>query len=268
MIDYQLRITLFIFLLSVLLSWQWIWPRSSLKHWQTRWQHNGLLLVIDAILVRLCQPLLLTFVALLPNAAFAPLAFLPNASAMIVGLILMDAMIYWQHRLFHQWSWGWRLHRVHHSDPELDTSSAVRFHPLEILLSLFIKAAFIWLLGVPAIAVLLFDILLNGFALFNHTNVRLPESLERILRFGVVTPDMHRIHHSRDNQEASSNFGFCLSIWDRLFNSYRPAAKNGDEHLNIGMPNTHTYAPESVTELLKMPFTFPLKGHPHSTKEK
>ncbi|SBS25274.1 Fatty acid hydroxylase superfamily protein [Marinomonas aquimarina] len=260
MIDYQLRILLFLLFVTVLLSWQFLAPRAPLRQWRSRWRHNLGLFFIDALCVRLFQPLLLTGVALLPAAPFAPLSLLPSALALVVALTLLDLLIYWQHRLFHRVDWLWRLHRVHHSDPELDTTSAVRFHPLEILLSLLIKAAAIWLLGIPATAVLVFDILLNALALFNHTNVQLKPSLERPLRRLIVTPAMHRIHHSRINTEANRNFGFCLSIWDRCFKSYLKESQGGDQGLNIGLPQTQRYAPKSLFELLKMPFSLSVKG--------
>lgn len=260
MIDYQLRILLFLLFISALLSWQYFVPRKASSLWRIRWRHNLGLLLIDALLVRFLQPLLLVGIALLPTASFAPLQYLPSSLSFIASLVLLDLLIYWQHRLFHYVPWLWCLHRVHHSDPELDTTSAVRFHPLEIALSLVIKALAIWMLGISAAAILVFDILLNSLAMFNHTNVRLGKRLEPLVRSLVVTPDMHRIHHSRTPLEANSNFGFCLSIWDRLFKSYIARSQSGDHHLNIGLPQTARYAPASFIELLKMPFSLNLKG--------
>lgn len=264
MIDYQLRILFFLLFVTVLLSWQLLLPRKTLQHWRTRWRHNLSLLAIDALLVRLAQPLLLTGVALLPAAPFAPLSVAPHLLAIVVSLILLDFLVYWQHRLFHKVHWLWCLHRVHHSDPELDTTSAVRFHPIEILLSLIIKAIAIWLIGIPAAAILIFDIVLNSAALFNHSNVALPPRIEHFLRALIVTPAMHRIHHSRINSEANHNFGFCLSIWDRCFKSYQANSQQGDQHLNIGLPQTRAYAPKSLLELLKMPFSLHIKGKDRS----
>lgn len=259
MIDYSLRIYVFILLISALLAWQWATPRKPLQQWKLRWRHNISLFAVDALMVRFCQPLLLAAVALLPSYSFAPLKHLPELWAFVVALILLDALIYWQHRLFHTVPWFWRLHRVHHSDPELDVSSAVRFHPIEILLSLAIKALAIWLLGIPAEAVLLFDILLNGFAMFNHTNIHLHRRIDLPLRWFVVTPDMHRIHHSRQKNEANSNYGFCLSVWDRLFSSYTADSQYGDQALNIGLPATKAYAPRRFSQLLIMPFSLSIK---------
>lgn len=265
MIDYQLRILLFLLFVSALLSWQYFTPRKALQHWRVRWRHNLGLLLVDALLVRIAQSLLLMGVALLPAAPFAVFPTLPSPLSLVLSLICLDLLIYWQHRLFHAVPFLWRLHRVHHSDPELDTTSAVRFHPLEILLSLFIKAAAIWLFGISASAVLLFDIVLNSLAMFNHTNVRLGKKLEAPVRRLIVTPDMHRIHHSRIPAEANSNYGFCLSIWDRLFNSYTAHSQSGDSRLNIGLPQTQRYAPTSFIELLKMPFSLVLKEQDSSS---
>lgn len=266
MTDYYLRILVFLLFVSTLLYWQWSQPRKPLQHWQQRWRHNLGLLLIDSLLVRFCQPLIIAAVALLPSASFAPIAALPATVALIVSLILLDLLIYWQHRLFHNVTWLWRLHRVHHSDPELDTTSAVRFHPIEIVLSLIIKGLAVWLLGIPALAVLIFDIVLNSSAMFNHTNIKLPNSIEPYLRRLIVTPEMHRIHHSRISQEANSNYGFCLSIWDRLFHSYTENSQLGDAQLNIGLPDTQRYAPKGLIELLNMPFSLPTQGSSDAKK--
>jgi len=172
----------------------------------------------------------------------------------ILSIFLLDCLIYWQHRLFHRVPLLWRIHRVHHSDPELDVSSAVRFHPVEIVLSLGIKALAVWLFGIPLEAILAFDILLNAAAMFNHTNARLPAKTESWVQRILVTPDLHRIHHSRVDREANSNFGFFLSIWDEFFNTKRVRALEGDEHLKVGMPDTKTYQPASFKDVLVMPF--------------
>jgi sterol desaturase/sphingolipid hydroxylase (fatty acid hydroxylase superfamily) len=254
-IDFTLRFGVFLVVFSVLLIWQWRCPRGALVQWRQRWRHNISLLVIGAFCVRLVQPLLLSIVAVLSQefGVFSILE-LPFGLTFLLSILLLDCLIYWQHRLFHRVAFLWRIHRVHHSDPELDVSSAVRFHPIEILLSLCIKAAAIWLFGIPLEAVLVFDILLNASAMFNHTNARLPANIENAVQRLLVTPDMHRIHHSRESLEANSNFGFFLSIWDVLFLSKRACALDGDEDLKIGLPGTKTYQPISFKEILLMPF--------------
>lgn len=265
MIDYSLRIVLFLLFVTALFYWQWRKPHRTLPRRHKRWSHNAGLLLIDALLVRLLQPAILIGVALLPSFAYAPLTILPEPIAFGLAIVLLDCLVYWQHRLFHSLPWLWRLHRVHHSDPELDTSSAVRFHPFEIALSLMIKASAIWFLGIPALAVLVFDILLNACALFNHTNAQLPKKLEHACRAVLVTPAMHRIHHSRDTNEANRNFGFCLSIWDHIFKSYLEHNRGGESALNIGLPGTKKYAPSSFKSLLFMPFAFNVKENDPSS---
>jgi len=150
-------------------------------------------------------------------------------------VVALDALIYFQHRLFHAVPWLWRLHRMHHADLELDVTSGLRFHPLEILLSMAIKVAAVVVLGAPALAVLLFEVILNATSMFNHGNVRLPRRLDRWLRLVVVTPDMHRVHHSWLRHETDSNFGFNLPWWDRLFGTYRDQPEQGHLGMTIGL---------------------------------
>ncbi|WP_219702537.1 sterol desaturase family protein [Marinomonas lutimaris] len=256
MIDFTVRMGVFFLVFSVLLFWQWYWPRGALLQWRQRWCHNLFLLVIGAVSVRVFQPLLLSSVALFsPDFGLFWVLGLPFWAVFLLSVLLLDCLIYWQHRLFHRVPFLWCIHRVHHSDPELDVSSAMRFHPIEIVLSLCIKALAVWLLGIPVEAVLAFDILLNASAMFNHTNARLPVNIEAWVKKLVVTPDMHRIHHSRVSLEANSNYGFFLSIWDTFFKTKRNIALEGDEHLKIGLPDTVTYQPRSLKEVLVMPFT-------------
>ncbi|WP_369919493.1 sterol desaturase family protein [Marinomonas polaris] len=255
MIDFTVRIGVFVLVFSSLIFWQWNWPRGALLQWRQRWRHNFSLLVIGAISVRVIQPLLLSIVAIFSqNFGLFSVLSLPFWAVFLLSILLLDCLIYWQHRLFHRVPFLWRIHQVHHSDPELDVSSAVRFHPIEIILSLFIKALAVWLLGIPVEAVLVFDILLNASAMFNHTNARLPVNIETWVKKLVVTPNMHRIHHSRVSLEANSNYGFFLSIWDAFFKTKRNDALEGDEHLKIGLPGTVTYQPRSLKEVLVMPF--------------
>ena len=256
MIDFTVRISVFVLVFSALVFWQWLSPRAPLLQWRQRWRHNMSLFVIGALCVRVIQPLLLAIIAF-SSSEFGLFWWLglPFWLVFLFSILILDCLIYWQHRLFHRIPFLWRIHRVHHSDPELDVSSAVRFHPIEIVLSLLIKGLAVWLLGIPIEAVLAFDILLNASAMFNHTNVRLPVMIEFWLKKVLVTPDMHRIHHSRVNLEANSNYGFFLSIWDALFRSKRNSSLKGDEYLKIGLPDTTTYQPTSFKDVLVMPFT-------------
>ena len=255
MIDFTFRISVFLLVFSALLTWQWLSPRGALLQWRQRWHHNIVLLMAGALCVRLIQPLLLSLVAIFSQDFGLLKSFdLPFWSTLLLSILLLDCLIYWQHRLFHRVPLLWRLHRVHHSDPELDLSSAIRFHPIEIVLSLVIKALAVLLLGIPIEAVLMFDVLLNASAMFNHTHARLPPKIESFVRRVVITPDMHRIHHSRVSDESNSNYGFFLIIWDGMFQSKIETAPQGDENLNIGFPGTKTYQAESLKELLVMPF--------------
>jgi sterol desaturase/sphingolipid hydroxylase (fatty acid hydroxylase superfamily) len=168
---------------------------------------------------------------------------------------MLDCLIYWQHRVFHLVPLLWRLHRVHHADPHLDASTGLRFHPIEIALSLLVKTAGILLLGVPVEAVLLFEIILNASSIFNHSNIKLPDWLEWPLRKLIVTQAMHRIHHSQVVKETNSNFGFNLSVWDRLFGSYRQQAKAGDDGLILGLKEYSSEASNTgIGTVLMMPF--------------
>ena len=168
-------------------------------------------------------------IGLFNNVPVAP------ALAFIISLFALDGLIYGQHVVFHRFEVLWRMHKVHHADPDLDVTTAVRFHPLEILISLFVKAAAILALGVPPLAVIVFEVLLNGSAMFNHANLELSPTVNRILSLFIVTPDMHRVHHVTDHDAQNRNFGFNLSLWDRIFGTYRHADKTELSAMQIGL---------------------------------
>lgn len=203
-----------------------------------RWVHNLGLVFLNTLLLRLLFP-----AAAVGLAAFAqakgwgvlPLLSLPYPLTVILAVVLLDLAIYLQHVMFHAVPILWRLHRVHHADLDFDVSTGLRFHPIEILLSMGIKAAVVFLLGPPLVAVVLFEVLLNATSMFNHGNLRLPSGLDRGLRWIVVTPDMHRVHHSIEPDETNSNFGFNLPWWDRLFGTYRDQPQAGHEGMTIGI---------------------------------
>ena len=178
------------------------------------------------------------------------------------AVIAMDFVIWLQHVMVHAVPVLWRLHRVHHADLDYDLTTGARFHPIEIILSMLIKFATIMVLGPPAVAVILFEMVLNAMAMFNHGNVRLPLGLDRVLRWLVVTPDMHRVHHSVEDDEANSNFGFNLSGWDRLFGTYRDQPRGGHRGMTIGI---HSYRqPREVSwlpGLLALPFRGRITGY-------
>ncbi|MCF6344315.1 MAG: sterol desaturase family protein [Devosiaceae bacterium] len=187
---------------------------------------------------------------------------MPIGLVYILGFLALDLTIWTQHLVFHKVPILWRLHRVHHSDEEIDASTALRFHPIEIVLSIFIKALVVILLGAPVILVVIFEIILNGSAMFNHANYKLPLWLDRILRTFIVTPDMHRIHHSVHHKETDSNYGFALSIWDHIFRTYIAQPKDGHEKMKIGL-QWQDGASTRLFWSLKLPFVNP----PASKKE-
>ena len=181
---------------------------------------------------------------------------------MLVGLVLLDLAIYLQHRVFHYVPVLWRLHRMHHADLDVDVTTGARFHPVEILLSLAIKFAAIVTLGPPALTVLLFEVLLNATSMFNHSNVRMPERAERVLRWLVVTPDMHRVHHSIIRHETDSNFGFNFPWWDRMFRTYRPQPEAGHNGMILGIDQFRDPKELRIDRMLTQPF----RNSPTSTE--
>jgi sterol desaturase/sphingolipid hydroxylase (fatty acid hydroxylase superfamily) len=204
-----------------------------------RWFGNLSVLLLNGILPRLLFPILPVGVAVLWTRngwGLLNIAPLPGWAAFILTILALDLLVYAQHVLFHRVRPFWRLHRMHHTDMDLDLTTALRFHPLEIMASLLLKMAAVALLGPPAPAVFIFEVLLNGMAMFNHGNLRIPELPERLLRGIVVTPDMHRVHHSVLPQEFNRNFGFNFSGWDRLFGTYQAQPAAGHEGMAIGLP--------------------------------
>jgi sterol desaturase/sphingolipid hydroxylase (fatty acid hydroxylase superfamily) len=174
--------------------------------------------------------------------------------SLVVSVAALDFAIYLQHRLFHAVPLLWRLHRMHHADLEIDVTTGARFHPIEILLSMIIKLGVVIALGAPAAAVLMFEVLLNATSMFNHGNVRLPLAADRLLRWVVVTPDMHRVHHSILPRETNSNFGFNLPWWDRLLGTYRPQPEAGHDGMTIGLDIFRDVRELRLDRLLLQPF--------------
>ncbi len=251
------RVSIFTGVLLIMLLWEQAAPRRAATaiKWRRR-ATNLLLVLIDSALVRLLHPVAAVAMAVIADergwGLFNMLEFSPWLSG-ILSFLLLDMLIYFQHRLFHKYPLLWRLHRVHHSDTEFDVTTAIRFHPLEILLSLCIKIAAVILLGVPVAAVLVFEIVLNAMSLFNHGNIALPLSLDHYLRWLLVTPDMHRVHHSAIVEETNSNFGFNIPWWDHLFASYREQPQLGHEKLKVGLNEFRDPSFVNVLWLLKQP---------------
>jgi sterol desaturase/sphingolipid hydroxylase (fatty acid hydroxylase superfamily) len=222
-----------------------------------RWRANLALTLLDAAVVRLVFPLLPAGLALLAASrgwgALNQLS-LPLWPAVLLGVLLLDLVIYLQPVLFHLHPLFWRLHGIHHTDLDIDVTTGLRFHPLEMVLSMLIKLAAVAALGLPALAVLVFEILLNGTSLFSHGNVRLPEDFDRRLRLLVVTPDMHRVHHSVIIRETNSNFGFNFPWWDRFFGTYRAEPVRGHEAMVIGNAQFRDERLLTLRKLLLLPF--------------
>jgi len=246
-------------LLVVMAVWEVLAPRRALAFSRLRrWASNLGIVVLNSVLVRLVFPLAAVALAGLAQERGWGLLNqyqVPFVAAFLASVVALDLAIYLQHVMFHALPVLWRLHRVHHADPDYDVTTGVRFHPIEIALSMLIKLAAVVLLGPPAAAVMIFEVLLNATAMFNHANVRLPAPLDRMLRVLIVTPDMHRVHHSMEDHETNSNFGFNLSVWDRLFRTYKAQPDAGHERMNIGIRNFRD--PRLVSDLpgmLALPF--------------
>lgn len=243
--DYEttLRLSAFLGAFAVFSLLEALFPRRARVQTRlARWRTNGAMVALSTgvvALLALAAPLLASVAA----ASFAQslgwgifnLAQVPVWLAIVLSIIALDFAIWCQHVLTHRVPWLWRLHRVHHGDKDLDASSALRFHPLEIAFSAVFKLAVILALGAPIVAVIIFEVLLNVCAQFNHANLRLPPALDRVLRLFIVTPDMHRVHHSTLRDERNRNFGFCLSIWDRLLGTYRAQPRGGHTAMHIGL---------------------------------
>jgi sterol desaturase/sphingolipid hydroxylase (fatty acid hydroxylase superfamily) len=243
-------------LFAVLALWEWRAPhRRRMAGHGRRWSGNLGLLAVDLIVVRLIAPTAAVGAALVAARngwGLLPLLDVPYWPAVLVSIAALDLVIYAQHVVFHHVPVLWRLHRVHHADTELDVTTGLRFHPLEIVLSLTIKVAAVLALGAPALAVIVFEVLLNATAMFNHSNVALPPRLEPLARWLVVTPQMHEVHHSVERDETDSNFGFNLPWWDRLFGTYRASA--AADIVVIGLPAFRAASERKLLRLLTQPF--------------
>jgi sterol desaturase/sphingolipid hydroxylase (fatty acid hydroxylase superfamily) len=235
----EIRLGCFGGVLGLMALWEALAPRRRLTVGRpVRWASNLGLVALDVLAVRLLIPLGgagLALVAAERGWGLFNNVALPSWLAVTLSVVALDLVIYLQHVLFHAVPLLWRLHLVHHADLDFDATTGVRFHPLEILLSMVIKMGAVLLLGAPALAVVLFEVLLNASSVFNHGNVRFPPWLDRVLRLFLVTPEMHRVHHSTDPRETNSNFGFNLPWWDFLLGTYRAQPAEGHEKMTIGL---------------------------------
>ena len=225
-----------------------------------RWPANLALVALDTLLVRLLFPVAAVGAAIVAQErgwGLFNLLSLPAWIEIAVAVILLDLIIYGQHVLFHAVPALWRVHRVHHADLDFDVTTGLRFHPVEIILSILIKIAAVMLLGAAALAVLIFEVLLNATSMWDHSNIRLPLGLDRVVRRLLVTPDMHRTHHSVVQRDTHSNFGFNLACWDRLFGTYRDQPEAGHEGMTIGLPFFRNARELALGRLLVQPFRTP-----------
>jgi sterol desaturase/sphingolipid hydroxylase (fatty acid hydroxylase superfamily) len=252
------RLGVFLGVFAAMALWEATAPRRVLMTSKpARWTTNWLIAVIDTAVVRVLFPLAAVGAALDAQAqgwGLFPALGVPGWLAFGLTLVVFDFAIWAQHLIFHKVPLLWRLHQVHHADRDIDVTTAIRFHPIEIALSMLIKIGLVYLLGAPAAAVVAFEVILNGVAMFNHANVRLPRAADRVLRLLVVTPDMHRVHHSVDRREHDANYGFNLSVWDRLFGTYVPEPRGGHVGMTIGLAPYQTEEPTRLGWSLALPF--------------
>lgn len=239
-------------------AWEILAPRREQGIGRNaRWPGNIGIVILDTMLVRLVLPITAVGLALIAEAQgwglFHALS-LPYWAKVLLAIVVLDLAIYLQHVLFHAVPMLWRLHRMHHADQEIDVTTGARFHPVEILLSMGIKLGVVAALGTPALAVLIFEVLLNATSMFNHSNVRMPAWLDRMVRWVIVTPDMHRVHHSIVARETNSNFGFNLPWWDRLLGTYQDQPAAGHEAMTIGIEQFRDLGEQRLDRMLTQPF--------------
>lgn len=253
-----MRLVTFVALFVVLAVAEALWPRRVLTVSKLRrWSANLAIVGLDTVAARLVLPLAPFALAVHAQAegwGLFPFVRISGPLEIVTSLLLLDLLIYWQHRFFHRIPLFWRIHRMHHIDLDLDVSSGTRFHPIEIILSLVVKLAAVVLLGVSPLAILLFEILLNATSMFSHANLRLPLAVDRWLRLLLVTPDMHRVHHSVIVRETDSNFGFNLPWWDRLFGTYTAQPRDGHDGMRIGLKEWRHQGEVGLLYLLRVPF--------------
>ena len=270
--EVTIRMGFFFGVFAIMAIWEVLAPRRALNTSKPlRWINNLGLVFLNSIVLRLLFPAAAAGVALFADQqGWGLLNYyqLPFLLSVFIAVVLMDFVIYLQHVMVHAIPVLWRLHRVHHADLDYDVTTGARFHTLEIILSMLIKFATILLLGPAVVAVIIFEVMLNATAMFNHGNVKLPLSVDRILRLFLVTPDMHRVHHSVEDNETNSNFGFSLPWWDRLFGTYRDQPREGHEGMTIGI---HKYRDAKQVDrlpgMLMLPFMGKISGYAINRRE-
>jgi len=250
------RLSALIIVLVIMVGWELVRPKRSCVMRKARWPSNFGIVFLNAIMLTALPVTAIEASLFSIYNKFGLFIWLktPLWPSIILSLIILDLVIYWQHRIFHLFHPLWRIHRMHHADLAIDVSTGLRFHPIEIFLSILIKATVIIFLGVPVLAVIAFEVILNASAMFNHSNIHLPKPVDRWVRFLFVTPDMHRVHHSALPEEHDNNFGFCLSLWDRLFSSYTEQPRAGHSGMTIGLDQFGAAEESRLDRMLTQPF--------------
>ena len=253
-----IRLSSFVGLFALFAVWELVTPRRTRQHSKSvRWLNNLAIMVLNGLIVRLGIPLAAVGTAVAAqnqNLGLLNIVEMPAVMAIVVAILALDFILYLQHLVFHHVDFLWRLHRMHHADLDVDVTTGLRFHPIEIVLSMAIKMAAVLVLGAPVLAVIAFEVLLNASSLFNHANIYIPEKVDRILRYFIVTPDMHRVHHSVERMETNSNFGFNVPWWDYLFRTYRATPQAGQIGMNVGIEYFRTPRDLWLDHLLIQPF--------------
>ena len=267
-----IRLSFFLGMLLVIGLWEVFAPRRALKVSKLlRWSNNLGLVFLNNLILRFIFPAAAVGMAVFAQQHGWGIFNYHDVHlliAVIASVIAMDFIIYLQHVMVHAVPVLWRLHRVHHADLDYDVTTGARFHPIEIILSMLIKLATIAVLGPPVVAVIIFEVTLNAMAMFNHGNIGLPAGLDKLLRFFVVTPDMHRVHHSVEDDETNSNFGFNLSCWDHLFGTYREQPRAGHIDMKIGIKGFNSARQTAwIHSMLIMPFIGKISGYVINRRE-
>ncbi|MBO0332055.1 sterol desaturase family protein [Sneathiella sp. CAU 1612] len=252
------RLSFFLGTLGAVGIWQAFAPKrppSVSILW--RWLNNFGVTFLNTLLLRLLFPILAVGLAVTATEngwGLLNVVELPIAFSIVIAVILQDLVIYWQHVIFHRVGFLWKFHKMHHADVDYDVSTGARFHPVEILLSMVLKLVVVLLIGPPVVAVIIFEILLSSIAMFNHANAGLPEKIDNFARKFIVTPDMHRVHHSVIRDEHNSNYGFNLPWWDYMFSTYRPQPSAGHDKMTIGLNEYQSHRKQSIFWMLRLPF--------------
>ena len=251
-----IRLTAFFGIFIAVAIWEFLSPRRRLVGSKVlRWISNICITLLGTVIVRGLFPVLAAnFAANDTGLGILHQVSLPFAIKVFLSVLAFDLVIYFQHIMFHAVPVFWRLHMMHHADLDIDVTTGLRFHPIEVILSMGIKLAAVFIIGPPVVAVILFEVLLNGTSMFNHGNIRMPPDFDKLLRLFVVTPDMHRVHHSVIIRETNSNFGFNFPMWDRLFGTYRAQPVAGHDDMTIGLSQFREQKRLTLPWLLVLPF--------------